>query len=75
MTRENGRMADSGADAPAETAEFWLALDQQDDLRDAYALIHDRIRRYREAGRPVPERLRRRERDMLTEFMVQSQGR
>jgi hypothetical protein len=74
MTRENGRMADSRADTPAETPEFWRALDQE-DLRDAYALIQDRIRRYREAGRPVPETLHRRERDMMTEFMAQSQGR
>ena len=63
------------ATVPVETGEFWYALDQADDLRDAYAFIRERIESYRNAGWPIPEKLHRREREIMIEFMAQSQGR
>lgn len=73
--RQHGSAVDRGADIAPETGEFWHALDQEGDLRDAYALIQERVQRYRDAGWRVPEQLRRRERDMMTELVAQSQGR
>jgi hypothetical protein len=52
-----------------------LAIDEQDDPRDAYAMLQDRIRQYRTAGWSVPEDLIRVERSMMTDFMAESQGR
>lgn len=60
---------------PSDFVEFFAELDDCDDLRDAYARVQDKIRAYSAAGRPVPEALRRCERDLMTEFMAQSQGR
>ncbi|MCL4767287.1 MAG: hypothetical protein KJZ80_13735 [Hyphomicrobiaceae bacterium] len=60
---------------PNDCVEFLAELDDYDDLRDVYARVQDRIRAYSAAGRPVPEALRRCERDLMTEFMAQSQGR
>jgi hypothetical protein len=60
---------------PGETAEFLSALDHCDDLRDAFALLQERIRCYQQAGQPPPEPLRRREQRMVMEFMAESQGR
>ncbi len=60
---------------PNDFVEFFAELDDCDDLRDAYARVQDKIRAYSAAGRPVPEALRRCERDLMTEFMAQSQGR
>ena len=51
------------------------AIDDQDDPRDAYALVQERIQQYRSAGWSVPEELTRVERSMMTEFMAESQGR
>jgi hypothetical protein len=51
------------------------AIDEQDDPRDAYAMLQDRIRQYRTAGWSVPEDLIRVERSMMTDFMAESQGR
>jgi hypothetical protein len=50
-------------------------IDEQDDPRDAYAMVQDRIRQYRTAGWSVPEDLIRVERSMMTDFMAESQGR
>lgn len=60
---------------PHECRDFFAELEDCDDPRDAYARLQDRIRAYASAGRPVPEALRRRRRDLMTEFMAQSQGR
>lgn len=64
-----------GEQIPSECVELYEELDGCDDLRDVYARLQDRIRAYSAAGRPVPEALRRCERELMTEFMSQSQGR
>lgn len=46
-----------------------------DDPREAYAIVQDRIREYRSAGWAVPDDLIRIERNLMTEFMAESQGR
>ena len=50
-------------------------IEAQDDPRDAFALVQDRIQEYRSAGWAVPEDLVRVERTMMTDFMAESQGR
>ena len=73
--REDGVLGRRADDIPGETAEFWVELNDRDDLRDAFALLQERIRRYQRAGWPVPEAPRRRERSIVVECMAQSQGR
>jgi hypothetical protein len=58
-----------------DTEAFFLELEEQADPREAYARVQDRIRAYREAGWQVPEDLKRVERQMMTDFMAESQGR
>ena len=41
----------------------------------AVARVEERIAVYREAGWPVPEELKRFQRDLMTELMAESQGR
>lgn len=60
---------------PHDCAELLENLDDIVDLRVAYARVQDRIRQYSASGRPVPEALRRCERDLMTELTAQSQGR
>jgi hypothetical protein len=62
-------------DLPNDCAEILENLDDILDLRNAYVRVQDRIREYSVAGRPVPEALRRCERDLRTELTAQSQGR
>jgi hypothetical protein len=59
----------------SELAVLLTAIDEQDDPRDAYALVQERIEQYRVGGWSVPEDLIRVERTMMTEFMAESQGR
>lgn len=68
-------MGKRGEKLPIDCIELLAELDDCDDLRDAYARLQARIRAYSAAGRPVPEALLRCERDLMTEFMAQSQGR
>ena len=68
-------MGKRGDKVPSDCAELFAELDYCDDLRDAYARVQDRIRAYSAAGRPVPDALLRCERDLMTEFMAESQGR
>jgi hypothetical protein len=58
-----------------EIAVLLTAIEEQDDPRDAYAMVQERIEQYRVAGWSVPEDLIRVERTMMTEFMAESQGR
>jgi hypothetical protein len=58
-----------------EIAVLLTAIDEQDDPRDAYALVQERIQQYRVAGWSIPDDLIRVERTMITEFMAESQGR
>jgi hypothetical protein len=68
-------MVRRGEKIPSDCVELFEELETCDDLRDIYARLQSRIREYSAAGRPVPEALRRCERDLMTEFMSQSQGR
>jgi hypothetical protein len=67
-----GRQTDK---LPNDCSEFLAELEDYDDLRDAYARVQARIRAYSAAGRPVPEALRQFERNIMSEFTAQSQGR
>jgi hypothetical protein len=64
---------------PKNSAQNYLhslgEIDECDDLRDAYARLREGIRRYEQAGRPVPEELLLRERQVVMELAAQSQGR
>jgi hypothetical protein len=66
---------DKNSEPGAEIAVLLTSINDQDDLRDAYALLQERIQKYRSAGWSVPEELVRVERTMITEFMAESQGR
>ena len=69
MARRGGR------NTFGEMDNFLSLLDDCHDLRDAFLLLQERIRRYQQAGQSPPEPLRRREQRMLMEFMAESQGR
>ncbi|MDX2258293.1 MAG: hypothetical protein NW205_05185 [Hyphomicrobiaceae bacterium] len=58
-----------------EVIELNERIEQLDDPRAGYALVRDRINQRRHAGQPVPEDLKRLERSLLTDCLVQSQGR
>jgi hypothetical protein len=66
---------ENGTQSGTDISVLLTTLDDQDDPRDAYALVQDYIREYRSAGWSVPEELIRVERSMVTEFMAESQGR
>ena len=66
---------ENGQDAGSDIEVLLTAIEGQDDPRDAYAMVQERIRAYRSAGWSVPEELVRVERSMMTEFMAESQGR
>ena len=59
----------------SEIAELNLELDTCDDPRLGYRLVQDRIRKYRQAGKAVPEELARLEKQMVNECLAESQGR
>jgi hypothetical protein len=50
-------------------------IDSTDDPRAAYAMVQERINEFRSAGWAVPDDLIRIERNLMTEFMAESQGR
>ncbi len=58
-----------------DVAVLLSRLDREEDPRDAYALVQNRIREYRAAGWAVPDDLIRVERSYMTDFLAQSQGR
>lgn len=58
--------------------DFAVIMDEihsADDPREAYAIVQDRINKYRSAGWAVPDDLIRVERNLMTECMAESQGR
>lgn len=59
----------------SEIVELNLTVEQIDDPRSSYAIVKERIRRYRSLGRQVPEELSRLERHLVTECLHESQGR
>ena len=59
----------------SEIAEINQTIEQIDDPRRCYALVQDRIRKLRQAGRMVPDDLARIERQLMVECLAESQGR
>lgn len=61
-----------GAD---EIAVLLSQIEEQDDPREGFALVQQRMARYRDAGDEVPEELVRVHRALQTELILESQGR
>jgi chorismate mutase len=59
----------------SEIAEINQKIEQIDDPRRCYALVQERIRKLRQAGRMVPDDLARIERQLMVECLAESQGR
>jgi hypothetical protein len=59
----------------SEIAELNSKIEQIDDARRCYALVQERIRKYRLSGKTIPEDLARMERALMTECLAESQGR
>lgn len=65
-----------GSEAHTEFADLVSQMEQsEDDPRRCFALVQERIRNYRRSGTNVPDDLVRLERQLMTECMLQSQGR
>jgi hypothetical protein len=59
-----------------EFAELVQQMEQsEDDPRQCYALVKERIAEFRKSGRNVPDELVRLEKRWITECMLTSQGR
>ena len=67
-----GRRADQ---IDSKSAEIIIGIEDQEDPRMAWGQVKRHIDALREAGREVPEALIVAERNLMTEFMAQSQGR
>lgn len=60
----------------SDIAELVQQMEQsEDDPRQCYALVKQRISEYRQSGNAIPEDLVRMERSLMVECMQQSQGR
>ncbi len=59
----------------SEIAEINQTIEQIDDPRRCYALVQERIRKFRQAGNVVPDDLARIERQLMVECLAESQGR
>lgn len=59
----------------SEIADLSLQMESIDDPRRCYALVRERIHRYRLNGTIVPQDLVRLEKQLLTECQEESQGR
>lgn len=59
----------------SEIAELNSELEDVEDPRECYTMVQARIRRYRQAGKKVPEDLSLIERRLMNECMAASQGR
>jgi len=59
-----------------EFADLVHQMEQsEDDPRQCYALVKERITEFRDSGRDVPEELFKLEKLLMTECMLASQGR
>lgn len=59
-----------------EFAELVQQMEQSDDdPRQCYALVKERISEFRDSGRDVPDELTKLEKQLMTECMLASQGR
>jgi hypothetical protein len=59
----------------SEIAELNLKLEEIDDPRRCFAMVQERIRRYRAEGYEIPETLASLERRLARECLIESQGR
>jgi hypothetical protein len=60
----------------AEFADLVYQMEQsEDDPRQCYALVKERISEFRDSGREIPEELSKLEKRLMTECMLASQGR
>ena len=59
----------------SEIAELNTKIEQIGDPRRCYALVQERIRKYRLLGNHIPEDLARMERALIAECLAESQGR
>jgi len=59
----------------SEIADLSQQMEAMENPRDCYALVRERIQRYKQKGGSVPEELERLERSLLTECLSESQGR
>jgi hypothetical protein len=59
----------------SEIADLNRQMEAMDDPRRCYALVQERIRKYRQSGANVPQDLALLERQLLTECLAESQGR
>lgn len=59
----------------SEIAEINQTIEQIDDPRRGYALVQERIRKFRQAGTMVPDDLTRIERQLMVDCLAESQGR
>lgn len=58
-----------------EIEELQQQMESEDDPRSCYAMVKDRIRKYRDAGKAVPEDLELLERQLMVDCLAASQGR
>lgn len=59
-----------------EFAELVHQMEQSDeDPRQCYALVKERISEFRDSGRAIPDELKKLEKRFMTECMLASQGR
>ena len=59
----------------AEIAEINSHIEDNDDPRDCYQLVREKIRTHEQKGEMIPEDLRRLERTLFAECNAASQGR
>jgi hypothetical protein len=59
-----------------EFADLVHQMEQsEDDPRQCYVLVRERISEFRDSGRDIPDELSKLERQLMTECMLASQGR
>jgi hypothetical protein len=59
-----------------EFADLVHQMEQsEDDPRQCYALVKERISEFRDSGRDIPDELSKLEKQLITECMLASQGR
>lgn len=62
-------------DLLAELEDLNGRIEEIDDPRECYALVHETIKRHKEAGDQIPDDLYRLEKAMQVECLSESQGR
>lgn len=65
----------SGQEDRVEIRKLMSTIDDQEDPRQSFALVQEKIASLRRRGQKVPDELRRIERVLVTELCAESQGR